>query len=95
MTEAYARHCITVWHNRDRYRVTPIGMHTETPTPEARRRGRLVPAMTAARETGVPYTSLREAAFRGEIPVVRLGRAWYFERRDLDQWIDGAKERLS
>ena len=29
----------------------------------------------AADRTGIPYTSLRDAAFRGELPVVRLGRA--------------------
>ena len=42
---------------------------------------RLVRAKTAAAETGIPYTSLRDLAFRGEILVLKVGRAWYFDRR--------------
>jgi excisionase family DNA binding protein len=56
---------------------------------------RLVPAKVAAIETGIAYTTLRDLAFRGELAVVRIGRAWYFERRDLDAWIVAHKERLS
>jgi excisionase family DNA binding protein len=55
---------------------------------------RLVPAKIASIETGIAYTTLRDLAFRGEIQVVRIGRAWYFERRDLDMWIASHKERL-
>jgi excisionase family DNA binding protein len=54
---------------------------------------RLVPAKGAARETGIPYSSLRDAVHRGELPVVKLASAWYFERRDLDNWIESLKER--
>jgi excisionase family DNA binding protein len=56
---------------------------------------RLVPAKVASIETGIAYTTLRDLAFRGEIPVVRVGRAWYFERRDLESWIASHKERLA
>lgn len=56
---------------------------------------RLVPAKVASVETGIAYTTLRDLAFRGEIPVIKIGRAWYFERRDLDAWITSRKERLS
>lgn len=56
---------------------------------------RLVPAKVASIETGIAYTTLRDLAFRGEIPVVKVGRAWYFERRDLENWIVSHKERLS
>jgi excisionase family DNA binding protein len=56
--------------------------------------GRLASAVAAARELGIPYTTLRELALRGEIPVVRLGRAWYFERRDLDRLVEQSKERV-
>jgi hypothetical protein len=42
----------------------------------------------------LPYTTLRDLAFRGEIPVIKAGRAWYFERRDLDNWIAIHRERL-
>ncbi len=55
---------------------------------------RLAPAKGAAREYGIPYTSLRDLVFRGDLPVVRIGRAWYFDRRDLDRYIDSSKERL-
>jgi hypothetical protein len=55
---------------------------------------RLVRAKVAAVETGIPYTSLRDLAFRGEIPVLKVGKAWYFERRDLENWIATRKERL-
>jgi excisionase family DNA binding protein len=55
---------------------------------------RLVPAKVAAAETGIPYTSLRDLAFRGEIPVIKVGKAWYFDRRDLENWIATRKERL-
>ena len=60
----------------------------------ARTVARLVSAKAAAREIGLPYTTLRDLAFRGEIPVVKAGRAWYFERRDLDSWIASHRERL-
>ena len=53
---------------------------------------RLIPAKRASRELRIPYSTIRDSVHRGELPVVRLGRnerhaAWYFERRDLDQWI--------
>lgn len=54
----------------------------------------LVPATQAAKQYGVPYTTLRDLAFRGEIPVVKLGTAWYFERRDLAHFIERTKECL-
>ena len=57
--------------------------------------GRLLPAKGAARELGIPYTSLRDLAFRGQIPVVKIGSAWYFDRRDLDRFIQQAKETLA
>jgi hypothetical protein len=56
---------------------------------------RLVSAKVAAAEVGLPYTSLRDVALRGELPVVKIGRAWYFDRRDLDHWISSHKERLA
>jgi excisionase family DNA binding protein len=54
----------------------------------------LVTAKVASIETGIPYTTLRDLTFRGEIPVVKVGRAWYFARRDLENWIATHKERL-
>jgi len=66
-------------------------MSPRTPFPSSR----LVAAKVASIETGIAYTTLRDLAFRGEIPVIRIGRAWYFERRDLDTWIASHRERLS
>lgn len=56
---------------------------------------RLLGAKEAAKEIGIPYTSLRDRAFRGEIPVVKMGRAWYFDRADLARFIERTKENLS
>jgi excisionase family DNA binding protein len=52
---------------------------------------RLIAAKSAAQALGLPYTSLRDLAFRGELQVVKVGRAWYFERRDLEQWVSCRK----
>jgi len=54
---------------------------------------RLEPAKAASQRSGIPYGSLRDLAHRGELPVVRIGRAWYFDRRDIDNWIETRKER--
>lgn len=54
----------------------------------------LLPAVQAAKEYGIPYTTLRDLGLRGEIPVVRLGRAWYFVRADLARFIQRTKDRL-
>lgn len=53
---------------------------------------RLIRAKRVEAEYGVPHSSLRDAVHRGEIPVVRLATHWYFERRDLDQWIESRKQ---
>jgi hypothetical protein len=59
---------------------------------------RLIPAKQASAQLGVPYSTLRDAHFRGELPVVKIGKndthsAWYFEARDLDAWVNTRKER--
>jgi hypothetical protein len=56
---------------------------------------RLIPAKAASDETGIPYTTLRDRVFRGELPVVKLGTAWYFERKDLNALIEGSKQTFS
>jgi excisionase family DNA binding protein len=52
---------------------------------------RLIKAKRAAEDIGIPYTTLRDVAIRGEIPIVRVGRALYVERRDVDLWIEQRK----
>jgi excisionase family DNA binding protein len=66
-------------------------MPPRTPFPSSR----LIAAKVASIETGIAYTTLRDLTFRGEIPVVQVGRAWYFDRRDLENWIASHKERLA
>jgi len=54
----------------------------------------LVSARAAASELALPYTTLRDVAFRGELPVLKVGRAWYFRRADLTQWVNARVEVL-
>lgn len=55
---------------------------------------RLVNAKKAASYTGWPYTSIRDMAARGLLPVVRIpgSKRLWFELRDLDAAIDQWKE---
>ena len=53
---------------------------------------RLEPIKRTSQRIGVPYGSLRDAHFRGELPVVKVGKAWYLERADVDRWIETRKE---
>ena len=57
--------------------------------------GRLLSAQAAARYVGIPYTSLRDAAMRGHVPIVRVPdcRRLWFDRRDLDRCIEAWKAR--
>jgi excisionase family DNA binding protein len=55
------------------------------------RRSRLIAAKHAASELGIPYTTLRDVVFRGELAVVKIGTAWYFDRNDVDQYVQTAK----
>lgn len=48
----------------------------------------LVTAKEAARITGLPYTTVRDLHFRGQLPVVKFGRAWWIRRSDLERVIE-------
>lgn len=58
---------------------------------------RLLSAQSAAKYLGVPYTTLRDWALRGHLPVIRApqSRRMWFDRKDLDRIIDQWKERLA
>ena len=56
---------------------------------------RLVPAKRAAEQLGVPYTTLRDLVFAGQIPVVKFGRRWFFERTDLDRLVETHTELIA
>lgn len=88
-------------------RSPPLGTNAtagETPLPESKRHWpcaqdspRLLSAQAAAQYLGVPYTSLRDWALRGDIPLVRVPncRRLWFDKRDLDRAIDAWKERAA
>lgn len=68
-----------------------------TATAPVREQGtRLLSAQDAAKYLGVPYTSLRDWALRGHLPIVRVPdcRRLWFDRRDLDRAVESWKERL-
>jgi excisionase family DNA binding protein len=56
---------------------------------------RLLSAQSAAKYLGVPYTSLRDWALRGHIPIVRVPdcRRLWFDRKDLDRAVEAWKAR--
>lgn len=57
-----------------------------------------VPAIQAARELNLPYSTLRTAHFNGELPALKIGKegsrreSWYFKRSDLLQWLERRTE---
>ena len=57
---------------------------------------RLLATKDAALYLGVPYTTLRDWALRGHVPIVRPPecRRWWFDRQDLDRCLERWKERL-
>lgn len=65
-------------------------------TPTTPAPSRLLSAKKAAAYLGIPYTSLRDLAFRGELATVKFGngkhRYWYFERSELDALIERHRE---
>jgi excisionase family DNA binding protein len=61
--------------------------HTPPRTPQ------LIGAKPASREYGIKYTSLRDIVHRGELPCIRIGRAMYLDRVDVERWIETRKER--
>jgi excisionase family DNA binding protein len=65
--------------------------NTVAPLPPSR----LLSAQDAAVYTGWPYTTLRDAAIRGHLPVVKIpgSRRMWFDRKDLDRAIESWKER--
>lgn len=64
------------------------------PEPAGPPRGRLLSAQEAAAHLGIPYSTLRDVALRGALPVVKLPgcRRWWFLRADLDRAIEAWRE---
>jgi excisionase family DNA binding protein len=55
----------------------------------------LIGAKPCSREYGFKYTTLRDLVHRGELPAIRIGRAMYLDRNDVESWIETRKERAS
>jgi excisionase family DNA binding protein len=64
--------------------------HMSTPKPTMTR-PQLIGAKPASGEYGIKYTSLRDLVHRGELPCIRIGRAMYFDRSDIEHWIERSK----
>ena len=54
---------------------------------------RLIPLKRAAVETGLSHSSLRDAHFRGELAIMKMGRAWYVEIAELAKFVERQTER--
>lgn len=49
----------------------------------------------AVRERGFSYTTMRDAHYRGELAVIKIGKAWYVELAELDRFAERHTERLA
>jgi excisionase family DNA binding protein len=52
----------------------------------------LISARAAAEVLGIPYTTLRHWITLGKLPVVKLGRFWYLERKELTKLVERGKQ---
>jgi excisionase family DNA binding protein len=75
--------------------IAPSRRQRKASTADTKATARLLSAQDAARYLGVPYTSLRDWALRGHLPIVRApdSRRMWFDRKDLDRVIEQWKER--
>jgi hypothetical protein len=67
----------------------PRTTHTPATLPELRR------FKQACQESGLAYGSMRDAHFRGELAVIRIGRAWYVEVAEFARFVERHRERLA
>ena len=52
----------------------------------------VMPFKHAAEQSGFSYSTLRDAHFRGELAVVRVGRSWYIEKQELARFVERQTE---
>lgn len=52
-----------------------------------------MPFKRAAQDSGFSYTSLRDAYFRGDLAIVKMGRAWYIEIAELQRFVERNTEK--
>jgi len=53
----------------------------------------VMPFKRACQETGFHYTTMRDAHFRGDLAVIKVGRSWYVSLDELARFIDAQTER--
>lgn len=63
------------------------------PTSPARLRPRLLTLQQASVYLGISPWTVRELIWRGRLPAVRITRKVHLDLRDLDSFIERAKER--
>ncbi len=71
----------------------PRTPQTKPTSPAAATLPRVKPFKRAALESGFSYTSLRDAHFRGEIDIIRVGRAWYVALEELARFVEHHTQR--
>lgn len=52
-----------------------------------------MPFKRAVQDAGLSYTGMRDAFFRGDIAIVRVGKAWYIEPAELARFIERQTEK--
>ena len=65
--------------------------HTNKRSNSAHRQ--VAPFKRAVKEAGYSYSSMRDAHFRGELAVIRVGRAWYIELAELARFTERHTQR--
>jgi hypothetical protein len=63
--------------------------HTPAVLPHVR------PFRRAALESGFAYGTLRDAHFRGELAIIKVGRRWYIEVEELARFVERNTERMA
>jgi excisionase family DNA binding protein len=53
-----------------------------------------VPINRACQIYGLSYKTLRAAAFRGELAIVKIGRNWYVRRTEIEKFLEAHTERF-
>lgn len=86
---------------QDRTETTTAETETPAPSPKRRRTTRpvvseplLYPFKEGAAYSGLKYTTLRDVALRGEIPIVKVGSRWFVKPADLRRYIESRTEHL-
>jgi excisionase family DNA binding protein len=56
---------------------------------------RLMPVGPAAEYLGVSRATVERLVFRGELPIVKIGRSTRYDIDDLDQYIENNRARIT